>query len=232
MRRRLLAALGDDELAAGREPQGAGELAHVGGLREGVGEQLVDVGLAVAVRVAQTPDAVAVEDVDLLVANRERQRLVQAGGEAPPADRPGRFVQAADEPDVAVERHAHAGAVREELDVAEAHVAAPRIVERQRDVVHDVGVLRRRARDPAGRPPAASDARGSVGRNRARRDGRRRRRPREQRRRTRPARRAAARARPTPWLAVSSRGSLRRRPCESADRAWSPGRRASDGSVA
>ena len=87
-RRRLLSAFRDDELAAGREPERAGELAHVGGLCERVGEQLVHVGLAVAVRVAQPPDAVAVEDVNLLVANRERHRLVQAGGEAFPADGP------------------------------------------------------------------------------------------------------------------------------------------------
>ena len=71
----------------GAEPQRARELAHVGGLREGVREELVDVGLAVAVRVAQAPDAVAIEDVNLLVADRERQRLVQAGREAPPGDR-------------------------------------------------------------------------------------------------------------------------------------------------
>ena len=67
-RRRFLAALGDDELAARREAQRARELAVVGGLRERVREELVDVGLAVAVGVAQAPDAVAVEDVDLLVA--------------------------------------------------------------------------------------------------------------------------------------------------------------------
>ncbi len=84
-RRRFLSALGDDELAARREPQRARELALVGGLREGVREELVDVGLAVAVGVAQAPDAVAVEDVDLLVADRERHRFVQAGGEALPA---------------------------------------------------------------------------------------------------------------------------------------------------
>ena len=50
--RRLLAALGDDELALRTEAQGAGEFAHVSRLREGVGEEVMDVGLAVAVRIA------------------------------------------------------------------------------------------------------------------------------------------------------------------------------------
>ena len=81
-RRGFLPALGDDELAARRQAQRARELAIVGGLRECVREELVDVGLAVTVGVAQAPDAVAVEDVELLVADRERHRLVQAGGEA------------------------------------------------------------------------------------------------------------------------------------------------------
>ena len=81
-RRCFLPALGDDELAARRQPQRARELAVVGGLREGVREELVDVGLAVAVRVAQAPDAVAVEDVELVVADRDRHRFVEAGGEA------------------------------------------------------------------------------------------------------------------------------------------------------
>jgi hypothetical protein len=85
-RRRFLAALGDHELAARGEAHGAREFAIVGGLRKRVREELVDVGLAVAVRVAQAPDAVAVEDVELVVADRERHRFVQAGGEALPRD--------------------------------------------------------------------------------------------------------------------------------------------------
>ena len=89
--RRFLTALGDDELAARREAHGAREFAVVGGLREGVREELVDVGLAVAVGVAQAPDAVAVEDVDLLVFDRERQRLVQARRESLPCDGPARL---------------------------------------------------------------------------------------------------------------------------------------------
>ncbi len=133
----------------------------------------MDVGFPIAVRIAEMPDAVAVEDVDLLVADRERERLVQARGETPPADPPGRLVETADEPDVAVERDAHARAVLQELDVARPHVPAPGVVERQRDVVDDVGVLRGRhgaARGDVLRPAS----RGNAGWNRPRRDGGRR----------------------------------------------------------
>ena len=38
----------------------------------------MEIGFAVAIRVGEPPDAVAIEDVDLLVANRERQGLVQS----------------------------------------------------------------------------------------------------------------------------------------------------------
>ena len=44
------------------------------------------IGLAVAVGVAQPPDAVAIEDVNLLVADRQRERFVQPGREPPPLD--------------------------------------------------------------------------------------------------------------------------------------------------
>lgn len=70
--------LGNHELAAGREPHRVGKLARIGGLREGIREQFVDIGFAVAARVAKPPDAVPIEDMDLVVANRQAQRLVQA----------------------------------------------------------------------------------------------------------------------------------------------------------
>ncbi len=63
----------------------------VGRLRERVREQLVDVRFAVAVGVAQPPDAVAIEDEDLLVADGEAQRFVEARREPPPAAPRRRF---------------------------------------------------------------------------------------------------------------------------------------------
>jgi hypothetical protein len=76
--RRLLAAFGDHELSAGPQSQRARELAIVRRLREGVREHFMEIRFAVAIRVGEPPDAVAIEDVDLLVADRERQGLVQS----------------------------------------------------------------------------------------------------------------------------------------------------------
>ncbi len=137
-RRGLLPSLRDDELTAWRKPQVARELAHVGRLRKGIREQLVHVRFTIAVGVAQTPDAVLVEDVYLLIADSQRQRLVQARGETPPSDRAGRFVQPADHPDIPVEGHSNAGSVSQKLDVPHAEVTAPRILHRQRHVIDDV----------------------------------------------------------------------------------------------
>ena len=136
-RRRFLSAFRDDELAVRRGADGAGKLAHVGGLRERVGEELVHVRFAVAIRVAQPPDAVAIECVDLVAADRDGQRLVQPRGETAPACHVAGFVQTAHEPDVAVERDQDSRAVAQELNVPGTHVASPRVLDRQLDVVHD-----------------------------------------------------------------------------------------------
>ena len=102
-----------------------------------------------------------------VVFDRERQGFVEAGCEPLPADRSVPQVQAADQPHVAVERHAHASPVFEKLNVSGTDVPPPRVVDRQREVVYDVGILRRRHRDPRRhllRPPA----RGRSGWNRRR----------------------------------------------------------------
>ena len=98
------------------------------------------IGFAIAVGVAEPPHAVAIEDVNLLVADGQRQRLVQARREPPPLDDTVGRRQALHDPDVAVERDAGPGAIGEELDVADANTALPRIRLRQRHIVHDVGV--------------------------------------------------------------------------------------------
>ena len=137
--RRFLTALGDDEFTFRSEAEGAGEFTHVGRLREGVGEEVMDVGLAVAVRIAEAPDAVAVEDEDLVVAEGAGHRLMQAGGEAAPGDVGRADLQAAGQPDIAVERDDDRGAVLAELDVARADSAFPGIVDRQGDMIDGVG---------------------------------------------------------------------------------------------
>ena len=138
--RRFLAAFGDHELALRSEAQGAGEFAHVGRLREGVGEEVMDVRLAVAVRIAEAPDAVAVEDEDLVVSDGAGHRLVQAGGEASPGHVRRADLQAAGQPDVAVEGDDDRGAVLAELDVARTDGAFPGILDRQADMIDGEGL--------------------------------------------------------------------------------------------
>ena len=90
----------------------------------------MDVGFAVAVGVAEAPDAVAVEDEDLVVAERAGHRLVQAGGEAAPGHLGGAELEPAAQPDIAVEGHHDRRAVLAELDITGAHGAFPGIIDR------------------------------------------------------------------------------------------------------
>ena len=100
----------------------------------------MDVGLAVAVRIAEAPDAVAVEDEDLVVAEGAGHRLMQAGGEAAPGDVGRADLQAAGQPDVAVQRDDDRGAILAELDVARADSAFPGIIDGQADMIDGVGL--------------------------------------------------------------------------------------------
>ena len=64
---------------------------------------------------------------------------MQAGGEASPGDVGRADLQAACQPDIAVEGDDHGRAVLAELDVARADGALPRIVERQADMIDGEG---------------------------------------------------------------------------------------------
>ena len=61
-RRALLPALADDERAIRRELHRVRKLTRLSGLRKTVAEHFINIGLAAAGRVAQFPDAVAIED--------------------------------------------------------------------------------------------------------------------------------------------------------------------------
>ena len=139
--RRFLATFADDELAFRGEADRAGEFAHVGGLGEGVREELMDVGFTVAVRIAESPDAIAVEDVNLFVADGAGHRLVQSRSETAPGDVGGALLESAGQPDIAIQGDDDRGAVLEELNVAGADGALPWVVDGEGDVVDDVGVL-------------------------------------------------------------------------------------------
>ena len=79
------------------------------------------VGLAVAIGVAQSPNAIAIKHVNLPIANCDRHRFVQARRKAPPMHRVRRIVEPTREPDIPINRDHHAGAVRQKLNISGAH---------------------------------------------------------------------------------------------------------------
>ena len=115
-RGRLLPAFRDHEFTAGREANHAWELAHVSGLRERVRKQLVHVRLAIAVGVAQPPDPVPIEHVNLFVSDCQRQRFVQAGRESFPLEDARVVREPAHQPHITVKRYESTGAVLEEFE--------------------------------------------------------------------------------------------------------------------
>src|SRR5262249_10254364 len=100
--RTLLAAFGNDERAVWSQPYPGRELARLSGLRESVREQLVRVRFAVPVRVPQSPEAVSVEDKQVVAASANAQGLVKPGRKAPPGDRVQILTQARYLPHVAI----------------------------------------------------------------------------------------------------------------------------------
>ena len=96
------------------------------------------VGLAVAIGVVQRDDAVAVENEDPAIADREILRLVKSGGEAAPLGSVVSFESHRD-PDIAVEGDEGGAAVGEEFEIGDADVAFPGIRDRQGQVVEDPG---------------------------------------------------------------------------------------------
>src|SRR5690606_37324474 len=123
-----LSALPDDEGTVRQDAQAGGELAGFRRLREGAGEQLVLIGLAVAVGVDDAPDAIPIVNEDFAAADAEAERFVEAGGEPAPSHVLEIAFEAGCEPDVAVERHQRRAAIREKADIREAYVAPPGIV--------------------------------------------------------------------------------------------------------
>ena len=89
----------------------------------------------------QLGDLVAAGDVDDVVDDLEPERLVQAGGEAFPADLAELVVEPRDDPHVAVPGAESGPAIAEEVEPAKADRRVPGIVGRQADVVDDVGEL-------------------------------------------------------------------------------------------
>ena len=89
----------------------------------------MDVGFTVAVRIAESPDAVTVEDVNLIVADGAGHRLMEAGGEATPGHLRGVFLESASQPDVAIEGDDNRRAIFEELNIAGTDGAFPGVID-------------------------------------------------------------------------------------------------------
>ena len=120
--------LGVIEVPLGVDLEAHGELVEVLGDLVVAVEALVEVGLAVAVEVAEADDLVAAADVDLPVDDLQPQRLEQPRGDPPPGQPARRVVEPVDDPDVAVPgADRGAPAVGEEVEARGPHLAEPGI---------------------------------------------------------------------------------------------------------
>src|SRR4051812_25493226 len=81
----LLAALGEKKRTIRRKLHSIGVFSRLGSLGEIVAEEFVAICFAISIDVAQTPDAISIEDKDFFIANRKAQGLVQTAGKAFPA---------------------------------------------------------------------------------------------------------------------------------------------------
>ena len=112
-------------------------VATAGGVDE-VAEILVGVRFAVAVFVAQFGDLVAPKHENFSAHDAQAERLEKPGGKAPPSQRGEFVVNAADKPNVAVNRAHDRIAVRQKINAREKQQRLPRIVVRHRERIYNV----------------------------------------------------------------------------------------------
>ena len=109
-------------------------------------EILEPVGLTVAVSIVKAHDAVFRRDLNHAAGRRQRERLLQARGKAPPFQACQFLIRdAVQQPHVAVIRDNRRAIRREKRDVGHAHAALPRVHFRRRNAVNHETVLRHRA---------------------------------------------------------------------------------------
>ena len=101
-------------------------------------ESLIGVGFAVAIRVAEFPDAIAAGDVDFAVHDLKSEGMVQAGGETTPGDLGQFVVDARGDENVAMERTDDGAAVGQEVEGRREHLSLPGIGHGELDVIDDV----------------------------------------------------------------------------------------------
>src|SRR5262245_13031618 len=116
----------DDKRTIRRSLDGVGVFACLGGLSEIIREKLMHVGFAVAVGIAQPPDAVAIEDEQVVSSHAKAERFVQSRGKAPPRNFVQLAAQSREHPDVAVKRDRRRAAIAKKCKVGKPHVAFPR----------------------------------------------------------------------------------------------------------
>ena len=136
-----LARFADDEAAIGKELHAACELAGLGGLRETIAEHFVAIGFAVVVGVEDFPNAVAIENKDFIVANRETERFVQARGKAAPLNFVEPALESVHEPNISIKCHRRRTAVRKERQICNANISLPRIFRGKGDVLNAISVI-------------------------------------------------------------------------------------------
>jgi hypothetical protein len=112
-----------------------------GGLHR-IRHALVEIGFVIAIEIVQTGDLIATEDVELVLHDLHAQRLIQAGGEAFPAQLLQLFVDALHEPHLACHRRDGRSAIAEEIMRRDEEQRAIRILERDRDAIRGEGRLR------------------------------------------------------------------------------------------
>ena len=133
----------DDVEVTGRVGlQVEGEFVEALGDHEVEVESLVSVALAVAVGVAQLPDAIAAGDIDLAVHDLESERVIEPGGKATPGNLLELIVDTRSDKHIAVEGADHRTTVGQEIESRCEHRGLPRIDHGQFDVVDDIGLTR------------------------------------------------------------------------------------------
>src|SRR6185436_18641328 len=102
-------------------------------------EILVKIRLAVVIQIVQASDLIAASDVNLVLRNNKSQRLIKTRREAFPCQIFQLFVDARDDPNIAVERANRRTSIGEEIQASGTNPRMPRIIFRNGERIDSVG---------------------------------------------------------------------------------------------
>src|SRR5437870_4573052 len=105
---------------------------------KGVGEALIEIDFAVAVEIDEPGYLVAAKHINCFVGNDETQGMVQAGGDASPANALEFLVQPFNAPHISFHRAQEGRSIRKEVMAAKEEQCLPGILERRRNRVHSI----------------------------------------------------------------------------------------------